>query len=279
MVVNRLLDAFFKTLDVVDAARDRVDNALGRKPRPDPWAVEWPTPPNADEDEEAKKSDLVDDDESTDPQRSSAKKKAKANAQDEDAKNKSAADADGAKDAPTKKASPKDVGDKASAPKAKKSTTKKTAAKKSAAKKSGEKKPAKKKTTKKSRKGSVDRSGKDFDSARADTVAAQMAKARTPILTEEADYNGKKVLGRVLWALWVAEQSGETEGMTTADVSALLHLTAKMDVYSTNVGRACRDHADLITVGKNDGRSKRYLLTAAGRTAAATISTTSSTED
>lgn len=278
MVVNRLLDAFFKTLDVVDAARDRVDNALGRKPRPDPWAVEWPTP-NKDDDaptDEAEKS-LDSEDESTDPQRASAKAKANAKANDKkgsskDEKTTTAEKASDDDDATAGKAKKK-AADEKSAPKAKKKTAK--AAKKA----SGDKKSTKKKTTKKSRKGSVDRSGKDFDSARAETVAAQMAKARTPVITEEADFNGKKVLGRVLWALWVAEQSGETEGMTTADVSALLHLTAKMDVYSTNVGRACRDHADLIAVGKPDGRSKRYLLTAEGRTAAASIPTTSSTDD
>src|ERR1043166_8220994 len=44
-IVNRLLDAFFRTLDAVDMARERIDRALGRAPRPEPWTTEWsPTP-------------------------------------------------------------------------------------------------------------------------------------------------------------------------------------------------------------------------------------------
>ncbi len=44
-IVNRLLDAFFRTLDAVDMARERLDRALGRAPRPEPWTTDWsPTP-------------------------------------------------------------------------------------------------------------------------------------------------------------------------------------------------------------------------------------------
>ena len=45
-IVNRLLDVFFRTLDAVDTARERVDRVLGRAPKPEPWATEWsPVPP------------------------------------------------------------------------------------------------------------------------------------------------------------------------------------------------------------------------------------------
>ncbi|MBI1946333.1 MAG: hypothetical protein HYS27_11580 [Deltaproteobacteria bacterium] len=47
-IVNRLLDAFFRTLDAVDMARERLDRALGRAPQPEQWATDWsPTPPAA----------------------------------------------------------------------------------------------------------------------------------------------------------------------------------------------------------------------------------------
>ena len=47
-LVNRLLDAFFRTLDAVDMARERLDRALGRSPQPEPWTTEWsPVPSSA----------------------------------------------------------------------------------------------------------------------------------------------------------------------------------------------------------------------------------------
>jgi hypothetical protein len=43
-LVNRLLDVFFRTLDAVDAAREKVERARGHK-KPDPWSSDWqPTP-------------------------------------------------------------------------------------------------------------------------------------------------------------------------------------------------------------------------------------------
>ncbi|MCP4500344.1 MAG: hypothetical protein GY822_10330, partial [Deltaproteobacteria bacterium] len=53
-MLHRLLDVFFKTLDTVDAARDRLDRVLGKEPRADPWEVKWPDEENADLDDEAK---------------------------------------------------------------------------------------------------------------------------------------------------------------------------------------------------------------------------------
>ena len=54
MIVHRLLDVFFRTLDAVDIVRDRVDQMLGRQPRPDPWATSWPpAPPDRAEEQPA----------------------------------------------------------------------------------------------------------------------------------------------------------------------------------------------------------------------------------
>lgn len=218
MIIHRLLDVFFKTLDTVDAVRDRIDRARGKAPEPDPWAVDWP-PPDAEL-----------------PTEGSAKK---------------------------------------AEPEANKSETKKVEAetpktadkKKTATKKVGAKKKANSK-----RKGSVDRSGKDFESERADRVMKWLEGDTNEVITEDGDHGGKKVLARVLWALGAAAGAGE-DGMSTADVSALLYKAAKYEVFSTNVGRACRDHTSLIEVASTEGRSKLYRLTKAGKEAAGDLPT------
>src|SRR5690349_12104317 len=46
-LANRLLDVFFRTLDVVDSARERVDRALGRSLAPEPWTTDWSPVPEA----------------------------------------------------------------------------------------------------------------------------------------------------------------------------------------------------------------------------------------
>jgi len=237
MIVHRLLDAFFRTLDAVDAARDRVDRVLGREPRPDPWAVEWPP---ADADLPHK------------PEAEPATKNGAAPAEAAPA----AAEA-----APARTEAPKP------APAAKK----KAAAKKKKA--AGAK--AKPKTGKaaKGRKGSVDRSGKDFDSPRARAIDEFLQAEGRGVVTEDAEADGKKVLGRVLWALLAADDAGSEKGLTTADASALLSQTADIEVYATNIGRACRDHGELIVASEPDGRSKRYRLTDAGKARAKDIET------
>lgn len=123
------------------------------------------------------------------------------------------------------------------------------------------------------RKGSVDRSGKDFDSPRARAILEQLRGVGLGVVTEDADQGGKRVLARVLWALLAADRAGSELGLTAADASALLHLGAGMEVYATNVARACRDETDLIEESVPDGRSKRYKLTTAGKSAAAKIAT------
>lgn len=220
MIVHRLLDAFFRGLDAVDAARDRVDQLLGREPRPDPWAVDWPPP-----------------------------------------------EAGAPADAAPPEAAPSPA---APAPEAKKPEAKKPAKEKPAADPDGAKKKAgrKKKSSSSKRKGSVDRSGKDISTPRAKRVAAHVKAEQLRLVTVDDETEGKKVLARVVWALAAARGAGEAEGMTTKDVSALLSDAADIEVFTTNIGRACRDHTDLIEAAAPEGRSKRYRLTDQGAEAA-----------
>ncbi|MCP4498414.1 MAG: hypothetical protein GY822_00405, partial [Deltaproteobacteria bacterium] len=120
------------------------------------------------------------------------------------------------------------------------------------------------------RKGSVDRIGKDVASPRAEAVSAfwKSGDATLKALDGEADYLGKKILARSIWALCLADESGEKDGMTTADISSLLSKVANLEVYPTNIGRACRDHSTFIEPTTPDGRSKRFALTATGKKAA-----------
>lgn len=247
MLVHRLLDAFFRTLDAVDAARDRIDRMLGRKPRPDPWSVEWP-PPKTDLAEEPPKNGAAGKAGSGTAQKAEAKK--------EEAKERAADEA---------KRSTRGAAQKTAKKGAKKSAR--------AASATAKPKPTEKKPRSKGRKGSVDRAGKDFDSPRARAVWQYVQDHGLGVITEDADVDGKKVLGRVLWALFAAEQAGSEKGLTTADASALLHLAAGMEVFATNIGRACRDHQELIVESEPDGRNKRYKLTDAGRQKAQAIAT------
>lgn len=225
-IVNRLLDAFFRTLDAVDTARERLDRALGRAPKPEQWATDWtPTPPA-----ERRPATVV-------PIREAP----------------TAPPADKPRVEP-----PKDKG----TPK-KMRTAGRTgpAPRKTKPVKQGAPKRA-------SRKGSIDRKGSDFDSPRARAIAERLASERGQVVSAEAAHDGKKVLARVLWALDAAERAGSELGITAADASALLSLAAGLEVFATNIARACRDETELIEEGTPDRRSKRYLLTAAGRAAA-----------
>ncbi len=247
MIVHRLLDAFFRTLDAVDAVRDRVDRVLGREPAPDPWAVEWP-PADVDGRAAPQKGEEAQGSEEAPANNGGAAKSSRKPAA---AKSATTSATNGvSKEPPAKKPVKK--------PAVAKSTTK--AAKADAA-------------GKKSRKGSVDRSGKDFDSPRAKAIWEYVRDNRLGVVTEEAMLDGKKVLARVLWSLSAAEAAGSELGLTTADASALLHLAARMEVYATNIGRACRDHDELIEESDPDGRSKRYRLTAKGKALAVDIPT------
>ncbi|HEY4220816.1 MAG TPA: hypothetical protein VGO62_05720 [Myxococcota bacterium] len=227
-LVNRFLDAFFRTLDAVDMARERLDRALGRSPKPEPWVSEWSPVPDAP-----------------------------------------------APSAPRAPSSPSSVSAPAVAPAASKPVAKPVAKKaapkpasKTVAKAGGSKKP-----TKSSRKGSVDRSGKDFDSPRAKAIVEKLKELKEGVVSEDAAQDGKRVLARVLWALSAADRAGSELGLTAADASALLHLAGGIEAFSTNVARTCREESDLIEESTPDGRSKRYKLTEAGKGAAANIAT------
>lgn len=237
-LVNRLLDVFFRTLDVVDAARERVDKALGRQPRPAAWTTEWsPTPEPTTAREvvrEARVTTTYTEKPTTSlytniPERPAAPPKKKA---------------------PAKKAARKATAKNDSAvPKAVKGSKLKAA----------------------SRKGSVDRSGKDFDSPRARAIVERLKADGVGVITEDAALEGKRVLARVLWSLSAADRAGSELGLTAADASALLYMAANVEVFATNVARTCRDETDLIEESEPDGRSKRYKLTAAGKAAAAKL--------
>lgn len=245
-LVNRLLDVFFRTLDAVDAARERVDKALGRQPRPAPWTTEWspvPDSPGAPSAREVAREARVTTTYTEKPTTSLYAER------------------------------PASTPSKKSTTKTKNSAKTKPAAKKSAAKNDSAVPKAVKGSNLKaaSRKGSVDRSGKDFDSPRARAIVEKLRSDGVGVITEDAQLDGKKVLARVLWALSAADKAGSELGLTAADASALLHLAAGVEVFATNVARTCRDETELIEESEQDGRSKRYKLTPAGKTAAAKL--------
>lgn len=246
-LVNRLLDAFFRTLDAVDVARERIDRALGKSPRPEAWTSEWHPAPE---------TERTNGPTATTPT--------------------TTFEAPGRKPAAT----PAEKADRARKAErtAKATTTEKPRPKKAAPKKPEPAEKARpssggKKAGGGNRKGSVDRSGKDFDSPRAKAIVERLRSEGLGVITEDAALDGKRVLARVLWALSAADQAGSELGLTAADASALLHLAAGVEVFATNVARTCRDENELIEESSPDGRSKRYKLTAAGRAAAAKLPT------
>ena len=236
-LVNRLLDVFFRTLDAVDAARERVDKALGRQPQPAAWTTEWsPTPdppPSREVVREARVTTTYTEKPTTtlytERPAPAPKRATKAPAKGKPA---------------TKKAK-----NDSAVPKAVKGSKLKAA----------------------SRKGSVDRSGKDFDSPRARAIVERLKSDGIGVITEDAQLEGKRVLARVLWSLSAADNAGSELGLTAADASALLYMAAGVEVFATNVARTCRDETDVIEESEPDGRSKRYKLTTAGKAAAAKL--------
>jgi hypothetical protein len=247
-IVHRLLDAVFRTLDVVDLARERVDVFLGRSPRPE-GAGDWdPLPVSPDRGADAPPHEGAADD-GRRPERRSAK----------------ATKAD-----PAQK--PKREPPKPSAP----TKPNVSPAARNKGKANGEKNATSTsapKGGKASRKGSVDRKGAEVDSARARAVLTHLRQGDAGVLEESAAVEGRKVLARVLWALDAAEKSGSELGLTAADASALLHLAAGIEVFATNVARTCRDETHLIAESEPDGRSKRYVLTDQGRKVASSLPT------
>jgi hypothetical protein len=255
MIVHRLLDAVFRTLDTVDALRARVDAALGRaEAQP---SSSWP--PLV----EVETSDAA-----------AAVRAVYEAPPDLDAwRSAPATEATNVKKASsTSKKAPATT-----APESPKATPAKKKARASTAAARPKKAPGKKEQTQPpaaaSRKGSVDRSGKDFDSPRARAVEAWLKEHSSAVIAEDAALDGKRTLARVLWAVAVAESAGSEQGLTAADTSALLSSAAGVEVFATNVARTFRDEADLFVETSPDGRSKRYTVTAAGRARVAELAT------
>jgi hypothetical protein len=154
--------------------------------------------------------------------------------------------------------------------KAVKRTTKKTA--KKISKKEVVKRPTKKTaTTATTRKGSIDRVGKDVDSPRARAIMVWLREQGAAKLSVDAALDGKKLPARVAWALLAAERAGSEQGLTANDISSLLSAAAKVEVFATNIGRSLRDEPTWFVETAPDGRSKRYRLTAAGKRRAQTL--------
>ena len=253
MIVHRLLDVVFRTLDTVDAVRERVDQVLRRDQQP---PSSWPATP---EEAGAERSrDVVDGEKVNDGY---------ADRPDVDTwratKATKATKATMAKKAQAQPAPAKEA--KANAAKTAADGAKKKKASAAAARPRPKKKAAPKADASASRKGSVDRLGKDFDSPRANKTASFIAANQRPVVDDELAVDGKKTLARVLWAMAMAESAGVDEGLTAADVSALLSQAANLEVFSTNVGRSLRDESELFAETSPDGRSKRYALAKAGR--------------
>ena len=241
MIVHRILNVVFRTLDAVDAVRARVDSALGKHAeQPSSW------PPQADP----------------------------VSASRVDLEGEPASDPIASARVEIHAAAPAATMQKE---KVKKAKTPQKAAAKAAVKPSKptlrQPAPGRKKRAGAARKGSVDRKGVDVDSPRARAIQTFLKDNGTGVVTQDASLDSKKTVARVLWAVAVAEAAGSAQGLTAADASALLSCSAGLEVFSTNVARAFRDEHKLFEETVPDGRSKRYKLTAFGRTRAATIAT------
>jgi len=267
MIVHRLLDAVFRTLDTVDAIRSRVDEVLGRAQAQPPSS--WPAVIDDDTGIDARgvravysPADSAVDGWAAAPGDDAADTTGSAN-DDAAAKTTRSQNAPLAPTKATTKATPKTT-TKQAAPTKKAAATPAKATKKAAAKKAPTKKTAATTTTT-TRKGSVDRLGRDLASPRATQVARFIADSQRSTVAEDAALDGKRTLARVLWAVAIAEEAGIVDGLTAVDASALLSTAAQVEVFSTNVARAFRDEHALFAETSPDGRSKRYALTAAGR--------------
>jgi hypothetical protein len=272
MIVHRILDAVFRTLDAVDAVRARVGAVVGAKDPQPPSA--WPADGGDDvrHDSAAVRAAYVDApsvsdwQSASDPDGGGEQKK-----KNGDERRTAATTA--------KKAAKATTAEPTKTTKATTATTKTTTTAKATkpAKKGPQtprpkkEKPASKTPSAASRKGSVDRSGKDFDSPRARAVKDFLSREGLPIVSVDADLDGKKTLARVLWAMIMADDAKIEHGLTAADASALLSTVAGVEVFATNVARTFRDEADLFQETTPDGRSKRYTVTAAGRARAVEI--------
>lgn len=268
MLVHRLLDVFFRTLDAVDAVRDRVDQVLGRERHAEEWTTTEALAAPSDAASSSSSPPQFEAEVAVSEGGASAfSPPVEAVAAEVQVPSKTRRQATAKKTKkPVKRAPATDQ--KASKPTPKATKARATGAGTSSVAGAKKKKATSKASNTTGRKGSVDRQGKDFDSPRARTIDTFVRQQKLSVVGEDTVHDGKKVLARVLWALGAADRAGESEGLTTADICALLHVCAHIDVFTTNVSRACRDHGELIVEATPDGRSKRYRLTTAGKHAA-----------
>ncbi len=112
------------------------------------------------------------------------------------------------------------------------------------------------------------RSGKEIESERATKILSDLKAQGKPVIHKNAEVDGKKSLAWVMWALHSAEQAKVEEGISVHDISSLLFHAAKIEIYPINVSRMLHDHEGYIRQVSMEKRTKRYLLTEAGKSLA-----------
>ncbi len=146
----------------------------------------------------------------------------------------------------------------------KKNTQKKSKTAKSPEKATAESKGSPKKKSKASRKGSVDRSARELKSETAEQLVLYWKGLNRELSSTDLVCDGKAGLGRVLWVLALAEEALGT-GITTKDMAVCLNQLVDLDLFPTNLTRTLREHSeDFKEVGK-EGRSKLFALSAKGK--------------
>jgi hypothetical protein len=75
----------------------------------------------------------------------------------------------------------------------------------------------------------------------------------------------QKSLGRVVWSLGMAQNAKITEGISPHDMSCLLEKTAELKLYPITASKIIHAHPDLIKLGSQEKKTKRYVLTPKGR--------------
>jgi len=303
MLVHRLLDVVFRTLDAIDAVRARVDAVIGHDAQPpSTWPLEAPAvspPPSMTNAPSTAPTAAPSTVSSTAPSTNApaaARPASPAKPGKREARHVVARGLSTTKRSRNAQAASSDAAE-ATAARAKRATASTTATASKAAASTAtaaNEKPAKKATPTKAkakapsssgdsatprdaagvgRKGSVDRSGRDLESPRARAIETWLKEQGRPLVADDAALDGKRTLARVLWAVACAEDAGSEQGLTAADASALLSSAAGVEVFTTNVGRTFRDESALFVETIPDGRSKRYKLTAVGRARLAEIRT------
>ncbi|MEM7495209.1 MAG: hypothetical protein AAF471_03550 [Myxococcota bacterium] len=160
---------------------------------------------------------------------------------------------------------------------AQKGVKRSAAARKTAASKKVAKKPAarKAKASSRARTGTAKRVTK-----RKSAKAAPKANATTQrvmrfvrgrangVVSGSAQLKGGKTLAHAVWVLAAAEKAGVKGGITLSEAREVLEKVAGIRVHTVSLARVAHGHGELIRCGAGGaGGSKRYGLTAKGRTA------------